>query len=84
MANLDVFVWTHKDMVGIRPNVMCHRLNISPDFKPILQNSRAMDTERYKALKDEVDKLLDIGFVRESFYLSWLAYPILVKKPNGK
>ena len=35
-ANLDVFAWTHKDMVRIHPDVMCHRLNISPDFKPIL------------------------------------------------
>ena len=31
---------------------------------------RAIDVERYKALKDKVDKLLDIGFVRESFYPS--------------
>ena len=45
---------------------------------------RAMDAERYKALKDEVDKLLNRGFVRESFYLSWLGNPVLVKKPNGK
>ena len=43
-----------------------------------------MDSERYKALKDEVDKLLDIGIVRESFYPSWLANPVLVKKPNCK
>ena len=43
-----------------------------------------MDVERYKALKDEVDKLLDISFVRVSFYLSWLANPVLIKKPNGK
>ena len=43
-----------------------------------------MDAERYKALKDEVDKLLDIGFVQESFYPSWLANPVLVKKPSDK
>ena len=43
-----------------------------------------MDAEIYKALKDEVDKLLDIGFVRESFYPSWLANPVLVKRPNDK
>ena len=36
-ANLDVFAWTHKDMVGIHPDVICHRLNISPDFKPVRQ-----------------------------------------------
>ena len=43
-----------------------------------------METERYKALKDEVDKLLNIGFIRKSFYLSWLANHVLVKKSNGK
>ena len=34
-ANLDVFVWTHEDMVRIHPDIICHRLNISPNFKPI-------------------------------------------------
>ena len=24
----DVFAWTHPDMIGIHPGVMCHRLNI--------------------------------------------------------
>ena len=79
-ANLNFFAWSHEDMVGIHPDVMCHRLNISPDFKPVHQKRRAMDARRYKALKDEVDKLLDIGFVRESFYLSWLANLVLKVK----
>ena len=57
-------------MVGIHPDVMSHRLNISLDFKPMRQKRIAMDVERYNALKDEVDKLLDIGFIRESFYPS--------------
>ena len=43
-----------------------------------------MDTVRYQALKEEVDKLLSNGFIKEYFNLSWLANPILVKKPNGK
>ena len=83
-ANLDVFGWTHEDMVGIHPDIMCHWLNISPDFKPIRQKRRAMDAERYKALKDEVDKLLDICLIRESFYPSWLANPVPIKKLNDK
>ena len=28
--NQDVFAWTHADMIGIHPDVMCHRLNIYP------------------------------------------------------
>ena len=62
-VNLDVFAWTHEDMVGIHPDIMWHRLNIIPDFKPIRQKRKAMDAKKYKALKDEVDKLLDIGFI---------------------
>ena len=45
---------------------------------------RVMDAEGYQALKDKVDKLLINNFIKESFYPSWLANPILVKKPNGK
>ena len=62
-ANLDVFAWNNEDMVETHSDVMCHRLNISPNFKPIRQKRRAMDVERYKALKDEVDMLLEIGFM---------------------
>ena len=32
--NRDVFAWTHDDMVGIDPDVMCHRLNIDPEKQP--------------------------------------------------
>ena len=35
-------------------------------------------------MKDEVDKLIGYDFIKESFYPSWLAKPVLVKKPNGK
>ena len=34
--NQDVFAWTHTDMVGIHPEVMCHQLNIDPQAKPVL------------------------------------------------
>ena len=35
-------------------------------------------------MKEEVDKLISNGFIKESFYPSWLANPVLVKKSNGK
>ncbi|XP_074346682.1 uncharacterized protein LOC141685485 [Apium graveolens] len=35
-------------------------------------------------LAEEVERLLDVGLIRESFYPDWLANPILVKKPNSK
>ena len=33
--NQDVFAWSHKDMPGINPSVMVHRLNVSLSF-PLL------------------------------------------------
>ena len=55
-------------MVEIYPEVMCHQLNIDLQVKLIRQKGRALDADRYKALQDEVDRLLKIGFIRESYY----------------
>ena len=57
-------------MEGIDLAVMCHRLNLDSDKKPVRQKQRAMDAEQYQALKDEVDKLLACDFIKESYYPS--------------
>ena len=33
--NQDVFTWSHKDMLGIDPSVIVHRLNVNPASSPI-------------------------------------------------
>ncbi|XP_031258395.1 uncharacterized protein LOC116116470 [Pistacia vera] len=75
--NLDVFAWVHADMVGISPELMCHRLNLNPKAWPIRQKIISMDAEHSKALKDEVDKLLNINFIKEVKYPDWLANPLV-------
>ena len=35
--NLDVFAWSHKDMLGISPKIIQHKLNVDPQRKPIQQ-----------------------------------------------
>ena len=34
-ANQDVFTWSHKDMPGINPSIMVHKLNISSLIPPV-------------------------------------------------
>lgn len=82
--NLDVFAWKHEDMVGIEPKISCHHLKIDPKATPNRQKRRALNPERYEALKDEVKKLIDNHFIRESIYPKWVSNPVLVKKHNGK
>ena len=82
--NQDVFAQTHTDMVGMHPEAMCHPLNIDPQVKLVRQKRRVLDADRYKAFQNEVDHLLKIEFIRESYYPNWLVNPVLVIKPNGK
>ncbi|KAL5573490.1 hypothetical protein UlMin_023087 [Ulmus minor] len=79
----DVFAWSHEDMPGIDPNVIVHRLNIDPNFKPIKKKRRTFNAGRYMAINTEVDKLLKSGFIEEANYPDWIANIVLVKKANG-
>ena len=49
---MDAFAWGHLDMEGIDPSIMSHHLNVDPNRKPVRQKRRAMDIERYQALKE--------------------------------
>ena len=40
--------------------------------------------ERDSAIKDEVQKLMVVKFIREVYYSDWLANVVMVKKANGK
>ncbi|KAJ9544732.1 hypothetical protein OSB04_024439 [Centaurea solstitialis] len=60
-------------MVGIDPNVISHKLNMDPTFKPIKQKRRKFAPERNKVINDEVDNLLKTGKIREVKYPKWLA-----------
>ncbi|KAL5538664.1 hypothetical protein UlMin_044966 [Ulmus minor] len=70
-------------MPGIDPNVIVHRLNIDPNFKPIKQKRRTFNVERYMAINTDVDKLLKAGFIEQANYPDWIANVVLVKKANG-
>lgn len=78
--NSDVFAWSHKDMVGISPNVISHVLNIDKDHPPVRQKRRLLDKERSKAFKEEVERLKENGFIRETYYPAWVSNPVLVPK----
>ena len=43
--NQDVFAWGHKDMPGINPSIMVHKLNVSPSISPIQQKKRVFTQE---------------------------------------
>ena len=83
-ANADVFAWSYDDMEGLKPEMMVHKFNADPAFKPVRQKKRSFAAERNMAAKEEVQKLLQVGFIREVQYPKWLSNMVLVKKYSGK
>ncbi|XP_075636782.1 uncharacterized protein LOC142609022 [Castanea sativa] len=55
--NQDVFAWSHKDMPGIDPSVIVHKLDFLPYFSPIHQKKWVFAQERDQAKAEEVRKL---------------------------
>jgi len=80
----NLFAWSLTDMLRIDPEVICHKLSIRANAKPVKHKPRRMNEERSLAISDEVDLLLQAGFIRETFYPHWLSNHVLVKKKNWK
>jgi hypothetical protein len=90
-ANTDVFAWESGDMTGIprtlmiegKPFITEHRLNEHKHIIPVAQKRRNLAKERDEAACKEVNDLLSAGILRESKYHTWVANPVMVRKPNG-
>jgi hypothetical protein len=63
--NQDVFTWTSSDMRGVSRGVMEHSLRVVPKIKLRKQHLRTMSEEQKQAAQAEVQKLLDVGVIRE-------------------
>ncbi|XXG59270.1 hypothetical protein AAC387_Pa04g1380 [Persea americana] len=84
LENKEVFAWTPYEMPGIDPAVMCHKLNVDPNHKPVIQKARRTGVPQTEAVTEEVEKLLEAQAIKEVHYPQWLANTVVVKKKTGK
>ena len=83
IANADLFAWSAANLPGVDPQVVVHKLSIYKEARYISRNKQKLGEER-RVAKVEVEKLLDVGFIEEAHYTTWLSNVVLVKKANGK
>ncbi|GKU97245.1 hypothetical protein SLEP1_g10414 [Rubroshorea leprosula] len=83
-VNQDVFAWTTDEMPGIPTELTVHKLSTDPTRRPVVQKRHLFGPEKQAAIDEEVQKLLQAGFIRRVEYSEWVSNPVLVKKPNGK
>ncbi|GJY67602.1 reverse transcriptase domain-containing protein [Tanacetum coccineum] len=81
--NLDIFAWQPSNMTGVPRSIAEHRLNIREGYSHVQQKKRGQAPERAKAIQMEVQKLVEVGIMREVYYHEWLSNPVMVKKHDG-
>ena len=82
--NIDVFTWNAYEAPGVDLDFICHHLNVNPAILPRKQPPRRSSKEHSDAVKEEVNKLKQVGAIKEVVYPEWLANTVVVKKKNGK
>ncbi|KAL0366949.1 UNVERIFIED_CONTAM: Retrovirus-related Pol polyprotein from transposon [Sesamum radiatum] len=63
---------------------MVHRLSVDPSMRPVKQKKRVFGSERSREIKEEVEKLLKINYIRPVQYPEWLTNVVPVPKANDK
>ncbi|XP_072061995.1 uncharacterized protein [Arachis hypogaea] len=76
--NADLFAWTPDDMPGINPEVICHKLAIEKTVRPVAQKKRNLGEEKKQAALEETQKLLNVGFIREIRFTTWLSNVVMI------
>ena len=82
--NTDLFAWSAADMSGTDPQIISHKLSIFKEARLIAQKKRKLVGEKERIAEEETRNVLDVGFIREVHYTTWLANIVLVQKNNRK
>ena len=84
LKNLDVFTWSHSDMVGIDPILASYKLHIVHSAKPVRQKVRHFHPNCHQIIQTKVDNLLKASFIKEIKYPECLANVMVVLKKGDK
>ncbi|GJX84529.1 reverse transcriptase domain-containing protein [Tanacetum coccineum] len=78
----DAFAWTPADMTGIPRFIAEHKLKTYPHIEPRVQKKQSIASDKRKVVKEEVSEWLKAEIVRRVRYPTWVANPVLDKKPD--
>jgi hypothetical protein len=76
------FAWDYTEMPGFNRDLIEHRLPIKASFRTYKQGARNFKLENVLRVKEEVDRLLQPGFIQPCRYPDWVSNIVLVDKKN--
>ncbi|KAK4392800.1 hypothetical protein Sango_2057800 [Sesamum angolense] len=69
-------------MPGLDPKVVVHHLSVKKGARLIKQDQRRFRPELIPLIEGEVNKLIEVGFIREVKYPMWISSIVPVRKKN--
>ncbi|KAL0368109.1 UNVERIFIED_CONTAM: Retrovirus-related Pol polyprotein from transposon.6 [Sesamum calycinum] len=61
----DVFAWSYNEILGLDPKVVVHHLSVKKGAHPVKQGQRRFRHELIPLIEGEVNKLIEVGLIRE-------------------
>jgi len=80
----DVFAWTYKYLKGIPLELAQHIIELDITIPPAHQARYRLNPKYATMVKQDIDKLLAIGFIEYVQETTWLSAIIVIPKKNGK
>ncbi len=84
MEFIDVFAWGYKELKGITREVCEHKIELMVKAQLIKQRQYIMNPNYALRVKEDLDKLLNVGFIYLIETIQWLSPLIIVPKKKGK
>lgn len=79
----DVFPSSYDEIPGIDPSIFKHEIKIYDNTKPIQQRFKTIHPCKAAAIKIEVEKNLNIGFIYPIPLMEWVSNPVPIDKKQG-
>jgi hypothetical protein len=74
------FAWDYTEMPGLSRELVEHRLPIKADFRSYKQRAQNFKPEIIRRMKEEVNRLLQAGFIQLCRYVDWVSNIVPVEK----
>jgi hypothetical protein len=84
IKHYSTFAWSYKNLKGVPPEVCEHHINLEENAKPMRQRQRRLYPKYSLLVKEEIEKLLEIGFIYPVSYSEWVSPIVIVLKKNDK
>jgi len=80
----DVFAWTYKDLKGIPLELAQHIIELDTTIPPTHQARYILNPNYAIGVKQNIDKLLAIGFIQSVEEATWLSPIVVIPTKNDK